>query len=328
MPEAQRPWFVEIGSGSMKWRIPSDDVGGGESAMERHSCEIGLSAGLGADGGLSADSIARLDTALSDLGTSTAGRGLGFPVVVASEALRRAASDQSTVTDLVLRHLGAQLEILSGAEEGALALTAVRSQREPSDAPLTVVDVGAASTELVTGGGGSTDTVAEDHVSSFSMPLGGRSLAAQYLESDPPDPRELSAALSVVELHLDDVRREHSDLAHALTSGTVVGLGACVQIAAVEIGVDIADGPEPVAGYVLTHEAAEEIFRVLATESKADRLHNPGLLAHHVDGVVGALCIVVELFRQFAIDSLEISTVDVVDGLAVGHFPGDAKIGL
>ncbi len=315
-------WFVEIGSGSLKWRILAD------GSAERHSRDIGLSSGLDQSGELSGAALMSLESAFSDLSAVQADRELGPPVVVASEVMRRAQANQDAVSKLASNHLDAELRVLTSNEEAALSLAAVRSQVAFAGESLSVVDLGAASTELATLGDGSGGVVTVDRTLSFSMPLGGRTLAAEYLQLDPPDPRELSAALSVVELHLDDLRREHRELAEAISSGKLVGLGACVQIAAVEIGVDIADGPDPVAGYILEHEAAEEIFRVLATESRADRLHNPGLLAHHVDGVLGALCIVVELFRQFAIDSIEISTVDMVDGLVVDHMLGDAKIGL
>ena len=38
---------------------------------------------------------------------------------------------------------------------------------------------------------------------------------------------------------------------------------------------------------VIERDAAEEVFRTLATESRAQRLHNPGLEPGRVDTVLG-----------------------------------------
>ena len=58
--------------------------------------------------------------------------------------------------------------------------------------------------------------------------------------------------------------------------------GTIVSIAAVELGRYDRDA---VHHFVLTRDAAEDVFRTLATERLADRVHNPGLPAragrHH-----------------------------------------------
>ena len=48
----------------------------------------------------------------------------------------------------------------------------------------------------------------------------------------------------------------------------------------------------------IDRDAAEEVFRALATESRADRLHNPGLEPARVDTVLGASCVLVGLMRR------------------------------
>ena len=47
-------------------------------------------------------------------------------------------------------------------------------------------------------------------------------------------------------------------------------------MAAVEIGLATYDR-DRIHHFVLTHDAAEDVFRTLATEPRADRIHNPGL---------------------------------------------------
>jgi exopolyphosphatase/guanosine-5'-triphosphate,3'-diphosphate pyrophosphatase len=68
---------------------------------------------------------------------------------------------------------------------------------------------------------------------------------------------------------------------------------------------------------VLTRDAAEDVFRTLATESRADRIHNPGLEEARADVIVGGCCVLVALFRRFGFDEMIVSEADILDGLAL-----------
>ena len=107
------------------------------------------------------------------------------------------------------------------------------------------------------------------------MDYGSQSVMDQHLESNPPRPEELSAALSVVELYVDDLKR--SDFFKAVASTeTMYFSGQALHLGAVEVG----DGraPADMAGYSIASDALEEVFRCLVTESSDQRIHNPGLL--------------------------------------------------
>ncbi len=148
----------------------------------------------------------------------------------------------------------------------------------------------------------------------FTFPMGYRNVTTDYLLSDPPRPEELSALLSVIELHFDDVARVmgadpspddgRSVLDMTFRDGRTVGIGRLVEVAAaVEIGIDPFNATE-VRGFLLGAAAAEDVFRTLATESLADRLHNPGLPAEWGTTVVGGCCLIVGLLRRFQIDGI------------------------
>jgi len=208
--------------------------------------------------------------------------------------------------------LGSPLEILDGTAEAELGYRAEVGSADPPGAGavgggdrLVTFDIGYGSTELA--------TVVDGRISAISLPIGAATVTAAHLHSDPPDPAELSAALSVIELHLDDVVREMPELAAAITDSTIVGLGAVRFVAEVELGV--ADGDE-IDGCVLERDAAEELFRALATESHEDRAANPGLQPDHVGWIVGAMCILLEFMRRFAVDEIRVSTLGLLDGVA------------
>jgi exopolyphosphatase/guanosine-5'-triphosphate,3'-diphosphate pyrophosphatase len=59
--------------------------------------------------------------------------------------------------------------------------------------------------------------------------------------------------------------------------------------------------------FVLPRDAAEEIFRTVATEAAGDRAYNPGIPGEHVDTVVAACCIVLTVMRRLHLDQVTIA---------------------
>ena len=57
------------------------------------------------------------------------------------------------------------------------------------------------------------------------------------------------------------------------------------------------------------------VFRTLATESAADRAHNPGLEAGRVDVIVGGAIVLVSVMRVLGYDEMLVSEADILDGL-------------
>jgi exopolyphosphatase/guanosine-5'-triphosphate,3'-diphosphate pyrophosphatase len=55
----------------------------------------------------------------------------------------------------------------------------------------------------------------------------------------------------------------------------------------------------------------------LATETRAERLENPGLEEARADVIVGGLCILVTVMRRLGFDSCLVSEADILDGLAM-----------
>ena len=64
--------------------------------------------------------------------------------------------------------------------------------------------------------------------------------------------------------------------------------------------------PPSAPSVVIERDAAEEVFRALATESRAARLHNPGLDPARVDSVLAASCVLVGLMRRLQLDAVTI----------------------
>jgi exopolyphosphatase/pppGpp-phosphohydrolase len=133
----------------------------------------------------------------------------------------------------------------------------------------------------------------------FGIPFGVDRLRDLYLASDPPRPEELTNAIGAVVDHLDDLVRDNPDVLGAATSVCGHEVRA---IAAVEVG------GAPTLPFELAREAAEEVFRTLVTEPRADRALNPGLEPHLVDRVVAGSCLIVGVMRR-----LHLASVTVVE---------------
>jgi hypothetical protein len=138
----------------------------------------------------------------------------------------------------------------------------------------------------------------------WSFPVGHDRLLSRWLgEHDPPRAVALTNGLGEVADHLDDLVRAHPEVGE-LTEAGVSGAGAWA-IARLEAGVD--DPPSP---FVLDRGTAEEVFRLVVTESRADRAHNPGLPSSDVDTVVAALCTVVSAMRRLSLGRVIIEAPD------------------
>ena len=225
--------------------------------------------------------------------------------VIATSAVRD-ASNRLEFLEPAEEILGAAPEVLSGREEAETAFRGAVSDLDPAEGPYLVVDIGGGSTELSFGEGRCTDAL--------SLDIGSVRLTEKYIHHDPPQPEELAACLSVTELHLDDAVRAIGALAGPCR---LVGVaGTITTVAAVELGLATYDR-DRVHHFRLSKEAAEDVFRTLATEALADRVHNPGLHPGRADVIVAGVCILVRIMRYFDFDECLVSESDLLDGLAL-----------
>jgi hypothetical protein len=138
------------------------------------------------------------------------------------------------------------------------------------------------------------------------IPWGADNLTRRWLaDADPPHPADLTNALGTVDDHLEDAEREHPDLEPLMRApGGVAFTGPTIaSLARLELGRD--DAPPEVD---LVRSAAEEVFRLVATEATAERAHNPGLPSRHVDTIVATCCVVLSVMRRFHLDRATLVT--------------------
>jgi exopolyphosphatase/guanosine-5'-triphosphate,3'-diphosphate pyrophosphatase len=268
-----------------------------------------LGQGVGATGRLAPEAVDRTLDTLRRYRTVMDAHGVDRVRVAATSAARD-ADNRDEFFDAVEQVVGARPELLAGDEEGRLAFRGATGDLDPAGGPFLVVDIGGGSTEFIVG------TTEVEGV--MSVDVGCVRLTEKYIEHDPPLPEELTACISLADAYFEDVVRE---LPASTEARTVVGLAGTIStVAAVEIGLATYDR-DRIHHFVLTHEAAEDVFRTLATEARADRVHNPGLEEARADVIVGGCCVLVALFRRFGFGEMVVSESDILDGLALSTAP-------
>lgn len=233
----------------------------------------------------------------------------GFRAVTTSAT--RDADNRDEFLTAASEVLGGPLELLSGDEEGLLAFRGATSQLAPAFGPFVVADIGGGSTELAAGSG-----EPDEKPQVVSLDVGCVRVTERFLQDDPPTSEQLSQAVSVVRIHLQEAAREIPSIREARQ---LVGVaGTFTTMAAVEMGLQVYD-PDRVHHFDLTKSAAEDVFRTLATEKLADRVYNPGLARERADVIVAGALVAVSIMREFEFGSCLVSEADLLDGLVASQ---------
>ncbi len=316
-----------VDCGTNTTRLLIDDGTGLGQRLQRVT---GLGRGVDARGRLRDDAIARVVDALGEYRRIIEDRQATAVRAVATSAARDAANGAEFL-QRASDALGTAVELLNGDAEATYGfagattgLTDAAGPDKPSDPDVPaaaasaegraalVLDIGGGSTEFAYG----TPSAGARPDAATSVDMGSVRWTERFLTSDPPRPEELSSAISVARLHLDDIDRDHPVIARGASAARLVGVaGTVTTAAAVEIGLDPYD-PEIIDGFVLSRAAAEDVFRTLATERLADRVHNPGLHVDRAPVIVGGCCILVAVMRHWDIDECLVRERDLLDGIA------------
>ena len=298
---------IDCGTNSTRLLVAGDDG----RPLERLMRITRLGQGVDATRRLAPDAIERTLTVLREYREAMDRHGVTRVRMTATSAARD-ASNRDEFFDAAEAVVGVRPELLAGHEEGRLSFAGATAELDPADGPFLVVDIGGGSTEFVVG------TTEADGV--VSVDVGCVRMTEKFIHSDPPAPEELSQAISVVHSYLEDVRREIPAVKDARR---LVGLaGTVAAMAAVEIGLPEYDR-DRIHHFVLTRAAAEDVFRTLATERRADRIHNPGLEEARADVIVGGACILVAIMRNLDFDQCLVSEADILDGLVASQLGPD-----
>ncbi len=290
---------IDIGTNSTNLLI----VDGDGLELARHTNVTRLGEGVADTNRLGDEAMARTLLQLSEYQSLIGHHGVDAVRVVATAACRQATNAPDFLA-AVRALIGVTPELLTGLDEGRLTFRGALDGFDHTEQTTLVIDIGGGSTEVMIG-----KTLLE-HVA--SIPIGAVVITEKELHHDPPRPEELTNAIGLATDFVEDILRERPNIQDATR---IIGVaGTIVTVAAVELGLHSFDDAQ-LHGMALTRRAVEDVFRTLATESLADRLHNPGLPAQRADIIVGGCCVLVAVMRKLQLNSITVSTRNILDGI-------------
>ena len=291
---------IDVGTNSTKMLVVD-----GTTDLLRTLVPTRLGEGLASTGRLSPDAMARTVEVIEGFVSRATSLGAERFTIVGTAACRR-ASNTGDLASMVRDRTGHDLVVISGETEAELSFAGALRNLPPVAGNTLVVDIGGGSTELTVG--------VDEPWRAVSIPVGAVTATETDLTTDPPRPEDLTNVIGAVQDELEEIGRLHPEM---ITSQRVVGIaGTIVTVAAVELGLMEHD-ESALHGFELTREAAEDVFRTLATERLEDRVLNPGLPRDRADIIVAGCCILVGLMRRLQLDSITVSTGSLRDGIAL-----------
>ena len=291
---------IDVGTNSANLLV--QDSNGQDLARVVATTRLGET--LHANGALSPDAISRTVATIESHISVAKQHGAQHITITGTAACRRATNTTDFI-NAVQSATGLTVEVLSEKDEATFAFRGALSGLPELLEPTLVIDIGGGSTEYTVG--------VLDAEMSASIPFGSVTATASHTGSQRPKPEDLTNLIGAVADELEELGREIPALS---SPARVVGIaGTIVTIAAVEIGLAEFNANE-LHGFELTRDAAEDVFRTLATETLDERVLNPGLPRERADIIVAGCCILVATMRRLHLDSIIVSTRSLLDGIA------------
>ena len=274
------------------------------SQLARNVVSTRLGEGLHTTGLLAPEAMRRTVDAIVTHVQTAQSLGVTNIQIVGTAACRR-ARNTSEFIDAVHAATNITLTVLSESDEASLTFAGALTDLPELLAPTLVIDIGGGSTEYTVG------VLSPDQ--SASIPFGAVTSTESHITSDMPKPEDLTNLIGAVADELEELSRTIPALA---SPARVIGVaGTIVTIAAIELGLHTFDD-QALHGMILSRDAAEDVFRTMATEPLALRRQNPGLPAERADIIVAGCCILVATMRRLRLDEIVVSTRSLLDGVA------------
>jgi exopolyphosphatase/guanosine-5'-triphosphate,3'-diphosphate pyrophosphatase len=288
---------VDLGTNTTRLLV-ADVADGSLDEVHRETRITCLGEGVDARRRLLPAPIARVRDALSDYRRTLESLGAERTLLVATSAVRDAENGGAFLDEIEAGY-GFATQLLRGEEEAAMTVRGVGSGREPAPGTL-ILDIGGGSTELI--------------VDAFhaSLELGSVRHTERFLHADPPEPPELAACAGSVRALLaehvpGDVR--------ARVTGAIGVAGTLTTLAALDLRLAAYDR-ERVHGHRLTRDSARAQLERLASLPLAERRELPALEPGRAPVIVAGAVILTETLDFFALDAIEVSERDILDGAA------------
>lgn len=272
----------------------------------RESRMVRLGQGVDATGRLAPEALDRAFAALDDYGVLIRDAGAQRIRFCATSATRD-AENAAEFTAGVRERLGIDPEVLSGAEEAALAFAGAVRDAGPLPAPVLVIDIGGGSTELILGDPATGPSTA------YSMDIGSVRLHERRLGGDPATPEQIAACVADIDAALDEAAAHGADPAAA---ATVIGVaGTVTTMAAGTLGLASYDRDAIHRSELSVNDIGAQVERLLAM-TVAERRDLGWMHPGRADVIDAGALILSRILARVQVSRIGVAETDILDGIA------------
>ncbi|MDF1577710.1 MAG: hypothetical protein RQ753_00820 [Desulfurivibrionaceae bacterium] len=291
---------IDLGSNTFRLLI-GGFTGDKPSVLLKRNITVGLGQGLSARGRLNGAAIGKGLAALRAFKAELDRYRPDCCRCCGTEALRRADNAGVFLAEAA-KILGVGIEVIDGAEEGFLSYRGVLASLVGTavEFPLLIIDVGAASTELIYGAG--------DMRPPFSVSLPGG--AGLFTELASRGGRQEAFALFTIGLKRfwADCPPESEKISVVATGGTAT------TMAMLDLGLDHYQ-PKKIEGHALSGTAIARIYKELHALPIATRKFLPGLEEGRSAIILAGIEIYQEILATIEVDGMIISDSGLLEGI-------------
>lgn len=303
--------YVAIDIGTVTCRmLIADVIDGRVRELAKEYAIVNLGEGVDATGLLSEAAMQRVSAVLERYlevrkRFDTPENPILKTVTVATSASRDAANAHEFAA--MLADHGLELAVVPGSREAALSYAGASS--DFAGEPITVVDIGGGSTEVIVGVAGA------DPLLAHSFNVGCRRVTERFLYADPPDDAELAEACAWIKSEMawlfEEVRVKGLEL------GRIVAVaGTATSVVSMREKMIEYDSSR-VHGAKVTLDELAEITDMLCEKSLVEREQVVGLDPKRAPVIVAGMLILQELLDLAGADGFTASESDILQGIVL-----------
>lgn len=295
---------IDIGTNSIRCIVVEAKKDGSYRILDDEKETVRLGEGLAATGAISANAVARAEAAVARISRLLKGLKVASLEVVATSAVRSASNGQQLVKRLG-DILGAQIQVISGEEEAALATQSALRNFDMHGKRFGVLDVGGGSVELTMAQG----SLVEEH---YSLELGAVVMTEKYLSADPLE----SGAVKKLQRYIRGEIKERLG-EHLTQLPLLVGSGGTVTSIAQMVASQRRENLPSLHGMEILRTEVVHLLAMLQRKTVAERKAVPGLSPERADIIVAGVALVDSVMDLFETNSLLVNAQGIREGVII-----------
>lgn len=284
---------IDVGSNTVHLLVVDAHRGAQPLPATSHKVALRLSEHSAADGSIAAAGADALTEFVGECLTVAEDQGIEDLLAFATSAIREAPNGDQVLAQ-VRERTGADLQVLSGADEARLTFLAARRWFGWSSGRLLCLDIGGGSLEVSTG-------IDEEPDSAISLPLGAGRMSRQ-LVGDPPAPEDVRLVRKQVRTDIAKVVR---DLTRYGAPDRAVGTSKTIRSLARVLGA-APSGQGPYVPRVLERSALTDLVPRLAAMTSQERTELAGVSAARAPQLLAGALVIEAAMDLLGIDQLDL----------------------